>query len=171
MIGSHRDSWTLGSIDPSSAQSVLLEVARSLITLKKTKKWSPKRTIMFLSWDAEEYGLVGSTEWIEEYGKKLTDNGIIYINTDLVYSGNYSYDAKASPTIHSILLNLTKRIKLFDENVSVYERWLENNPNEEKSVPKINSILGSGSDHTSFLQRVGIPCIDHRFVRSNVCFI
>jgi Zn-dependent M28 family amino/carboxypeptidase len=65
IIGSHRDSWTFGSIDPSSAQSVLLEVSRSLMELKRKRQWQPMRTILFLSFSGEEYGLVGSTEWVE----------------------------------------------------------------------------------------------------------
>ena len=65
MIGSHRDAWTYGSVDPSSAQSVLLEVSRSLIELRNKNAWQPERTILFLSWSGEEYGLLGSTEFVE----------------------------------------------------------------------------------------------------------
>ena len=87
MIGSHRDAWGFGSVDPSSAQSVLLEVSRSLIELKKAKLWQPKRSIVFLSWSGEEYGLMGSTEWIEEFEKKLISNGVVYINLDMAAYG------------------------------------------------------------------------------------
>lgn len=65
MIGNHRDSWTFGAIDPSSATSVMLEISRSLMALKNSSDWAPKRSILFLSWSGEEYGLVGSTEWVE----------------------------------------------------------------------------------------------------------
>ena len=73
IIGSHRDAWTFGSVDPSSAQSVLLEVSRSLSQLMNKTSWQPKRTILFASWSGEEYGLLGSTEFVEvslNYKKK-----------------------------------------------------------------------------------------------------
>ncbi|RNA10101.1 N-acetylated-alpha-linked acidic dipeptidase 2 isoform X2, partial [Brachionus plicatilis] len=164
MVGNHRDSWTFGSIDPSSATSVLLEVSRSLSELRKNSNWLPKRSILFLSWDAEEYGLIGSTEWVEEFYKKLTANGIVYINCDNAVQGTFSYEAKASPQLHKLLVEVTKNIR-YDDKLSIFDRWLENNPNEDGTWPKINSNLGSGSDHAVFLQRLGIPCIDQKFVR------
>lgn len=167
MIGNHRDAWTFGSVDPSSGTAILLEVARSFAMLKKEKNWSPRRSIIFLSWDAEEYGLIGSTEWTEEYLKKLVDNSIVYLNNDLGLSGSYSYESKASPLLHSVIKNVTKTIQ-YDDRISVYDRWLENNPNNNKTEPRVFSLMGSNSDHTAFLQRAGIPCIDHRFVRDSV---
>ena len=169
MVGNHRDSWTFGSIDPSSGTAVMLEVARAFAQAKNNINWRPKRTIIFLSWDAEEYGLVGSTEWVEEYVKKLMDNSVVYINNDMAMSGNFSYEAKASPLLHNLLFDTTKNIRVGNSETSVYNRWLENSPNEASTFPKINSIMGSNSDHTAFLQRAGIPCIDHRFVRKSVC--
>jgi N-acetylated-alpha-linked acidic dipeptidase len=65
MIGNHRDAWTFGSVDPNSATSVLLEISRVLMKLKKDQNWQPKRSVMFLSWSGEEPGIMGSTEWIE----------------------------------------------------------------------------------------------------------
>jgi hypothetical protein len=65
ILGNHRDSWSFGSIDPSSGTSVMMEVSRVLASMKKDKKWTPKRSIMFISWGAEEYGLVGSYEFVD----------------------------------------------------------------------------------------------------------
>lgn len=65
MIGNHKDSWVFGAMDPNSGTSVLLEVTRGLLELKKTGDWIPKRSVIFLAWDAEEYGLMGSTEFVE----------------------------------------------------------------------------------------------------------
>lgn len=165
MVGNHRDSWTFGSIDPSSATSVLLEASRSLIKLKNNSNWAPKRTILFLSWDAEEYGLIGSTEWVEEFYKKLTANGVVYINCDNAIQGNFSYEAKASPQLHQLLFEVTKNIQ-YNKKLSIFDRWLENNPNENYTHPKISSNMGSGSDHAVFLQKLGVPCIDQKFVRN-----
>lgn len=154
MIGNHRDAWTYGSLDPSSATAVLLEISRSLSDLKKSKIWSPRRSIIFLSWDCEEYGLVGSTEWVEEFLKKISTNAVVYINSDIAVTGmrrkyfilkillefmlfflnkkgNYSYQAKASPLLHNLLYNITKSIKISDQT-SVFDRWLLNDPDENK---------------------------------------
>ncbi len=169
MIGNHRDAWTFGSVDPSSGTAIMMEVSRAFGQAKTAKNWAPKRTIIFLSWDAEEYGLVGSTEWVEEYLKKLMANSVVYINNDLGMSGNFSYDAKASPLLHNMLYDVARSIKI-DETVTVFDRWLENNPNEAKTMPKINSLMGSNSDHAPFLQRAGVACIDHRFVRDSVTY-
>ena len=65
MVGNHRDAWSFGAIDPSSGTSVMLEISRLLAHMKKTGEFVPKRTILFLSWGAEEYALIGSTEWVE----------------------------------------------------------------------------------------------------------
>ena len=65
MIGNHRDSWVFGSIDPSLGTSILLEMTRVLAKLKNDKIWAPRRSLIFLSYSAEEYGLIGSTEWVE----------------------------------------------------------------------------------------------------------
>lgn len=65
MIGNHRDAWSFGSLDPTSGTAVMLEISRVLMKLKLDKSWKPKRSLVFLSWGAEEYGLIGSVEWVE----------------------------------------------------------------------------------------------------------
>lgn len=151
-------------MDPSFGTAVLLEVSRMLSELLKVNEWCPSRTILFQSWSAEEYGLIGSTEWVEEYEKKLSANAVIYINMDVSIYGNYSYEASASPLLNEMLYTITKSISI-NENETVYDRWLLNNPNRETQLPHINPFLGSGSDHMAFLQRAGVPCIDQKFGR------
>ena len=164
IIGNHRDSWTYGSMDPSFGTSVMLEVSRVLNGLKNNNKWMPRRSLLFMSWDAEEYGLVGSTEWVEEFEKKLSANGVVYINMDVSVYGNYSYEAIASPLLNEILFSLTKKIKV-SSNESAYDRWLANDKDKETGLPNISPFLGSGSDHMAFLQRAGIPCMDQKVGR------
>ena len=164
MIGNHRDSWTLGSLDPSSGTAVMLELARVLMKLKKENKWSPKRSVMFLSWGAEEYGLIGSVEWVEEYLKKLQANSITYLNIDTMIKGNYSYRAYASPVLYDLIYDVTKSVVQTGDE-TVFDRWLKNDPNKDKTEPVISPYLGSGSDHMSFLQKVGIPCVEQYFAR------
>ncbi len=64
-MGNHRDAWTFGALDPTGGTVVLLEIARVLAELKKRGEWTPKRSVLFLNWGAEEYGLIGSIEWVE----------------------------------------------------------------------------------------------------------
>ncbi|XP_073868716.1 glutamate carboxypeptidase 2 isoform X3 [Macaca fascicularis] len=81
ILGGHRDSWVFGGIDPQSGAAVVHEIVRSFGTLKK-EGWRPRRTILFASWDAEEFGLLGSTEWAEENSRLLQERGVAYINAD-----------------------------------------------------------------------------------------
>ena len=134
ILGNHRDSWTYGSMDPTFGTAVLLEVSRMLNDLRRTKQWVPRRSILFQSWSAEEYGLIGSTEWVEEYEKKLSANAVIYINLDVSVYGNFSYEAMASPLLYNMLYDITKRIDINDKE-TVYSRWLKNNPDTDTKLP------------------------------------
>src|ERR671912_404636 len=86
ILGNHRDAWTHGAVDPNSGSAAQLEMARGLAAALKSG-WTPKRTIILASWDAEEYGLVGSTEWAEEHAADLTRNAIAYLNCDVAVTG------------------------------------------------------------------------------------
>ncbi|XP_061484857.1 N-acetylated-alpha-linked acidic dipeptidase 2-like isoform X3 [Rhineura floridana] len=158
IFGGHRDSWVFGGIDPTTGAAVLQEVARSFGKLVM-KGWRPRRTIIFASWDAEEFGLLGSTEWAEENAKILQSRAVAYINTDSSIEGNYTLRVDCSPLLNHLVYNLTKEIASPDEGYgskSLYESWLEKDPSpERKHLPRINK-LGSGSDFEVFFQRLGI---------------
>ncbi len=79
IVGNHRDAWVLGAVDPHSGSAALLELARSL-SIMYQEGWRPRRTIVLCSWDAEEYGLIGSTEWVEENAAHLTKSAVAYLN-------------------------------------------------------------------------------------------
>lgn len=167
LVGNHRDAWTFGSVDPNTGTSAMLEISRVFMELKRNKIWSPKRTVIFLSWSAEEVGSQGSTEWVEEYLQKLISNAVVYINLDNILKGNYSLEVKASALTFDLLYNITKKINI-DDKTTVFDRWIDNSPNvDDTSIPRINPYMGSGSDHIAFLQRAGVPCIDQRFIRNN----
>uniref|UniRef100_A0A452IN32 Aminopeptidase NAALADL1 n=1 Tax=Gopherus agassizii TaxID=38772 RepID=A0A452IN32_9SAUR len=121
--------------------------------------WRPRRTIIFASWDAEEFGLLGSTEWAEENTKLLQARGVAYINADSSVEGNYTLRIDCTPLMYSLVYSLTREIPSPDEGFkgkSLYESWHENNPSTEyKDVPRINK-LGSGNDFEVFFQRLGI---------------
>ncbi|XP_050796957.1 N-acetylated-alpha-linked acidic dipeptidase 2-like isoform X3 [Gopherus flavomarginatus] len=168
ILGGHRDSWVFGGIDPTTGAAVLQEVARSFGKMVM-EGWRPKRTIIFASWDAEEFGLLGSTEWAEENAKVLQERAVAYINTDSSIEGNYTLRVDCSPLLYKLVYNLTEEIASPDEGYegkSLYESWLEKDPStESKSHPRINK-LGSGSDFEAYFQRLGITSGRARYTKN-----
>ncbi|KAF1496980.1 Glutamate carboxypeptidase 2, partial [Pygoscelis antarcticus] len=158
ILGGHRDSWVFGGIDPQSGAAVVHEIVRSFGKLRR-KGWRPRRTVIFASWDAEEFGLLGSTEWAEENAKVLQARGVAYINADSSIEGNYTLRVDCTPLMYRLVYSLTKEIPSPDEGFegkSLYESWYKKNPSREyKEVPRINK-LGSGNDFEVFFQRLGI---------------
>nr|XP_028581868.1 N-acetylated-alpha-linked acidic dipeptidase 2-like [Podarcis muralis] len=168
ILGGHRDSWVFGGIDPTTGAAVLQEVARSFGKLVK-KGWKPRRTIIFASWDAEEFGLLGSTEWAEENAKILQARAVAYINSDSSIEGNYTLRVDCTPLLNQLVYDLTKEIVSPDDGYgskTLYESWLEKDPSpESKTLPRI-SKLGSGSDFEAFFQRLGIASGRARYTKN-----
>ncbi|KAH8627718.1 putative glutamate carboxypeptidase [Alternaria alternata] len=153
IVGNHRDAWIVGgAADPNSGSAVLIELAKAFGALAETG-WKPLRTIVLCSWDAEEYGLVGSTEWMEEYIPWLKNAAVSYLNIDVAVSGPIP-DVSATPDLHAVATNLMKKIVYpyrNDTGLTMYDVW----SHESGEV----GVLGSGSDYTAFLHR-GIASID-----------
>ncbi|XP_017591479.1 PREDICTED: N-acetylated-alpha-linked acidic dipeptidase 2 isoform X2 [Corvus brachyrhynchos] len=168
ILGGHRDSWVFGGIDPTTGAAVLQEIVRSFGKMKM-EGWRPRRTIIFASWDAEEFGLLGSTEWAEENAKVLQERAVAYINTDSSIEGNYTLRVDCTPLLNKLVYNLTKEILSPDEgyeNKSLYESWLEKDPTTENNTyPRINK-LGSGSDFEAYFQRLGIASGRARYTKN-----
>ncbi|XP_020040135.1 N-acetylated-alpha-linked acidic dipeptidase 2 isoform X2 [Castor canadensis] len=168
ILGGHRDSWVFGGIDPTTGTAVLQEIARSFGKLLKGG-WRPRRTIIFASWDAEEFGLLGSTEWAEENVKILQERSVAYINSDSSIEGNYTLRVDCTPLLYQLVYKLTKEIASPDEGFeskSLYESWLEKDPSpENKDFPRINK-LGSGSDFEAYFQRLGIASGRARYTKN-----
>ncbi|XP_028023974.2 N-acetylated-alpha-linked acidic dipeptidase 2 isoform X4 [Balaenoptera acutorostrata] len=168
ILGGHRDSWVFGGIDPTSGASVLQEVVQSFGKLM-SRGWRPRRTIIFASWDAEEFGLLGSTEWAEENVKSLQERSVAYINSDSSIEGNYTLRVDCTPLLYQLVYKLTKEISSPDdgfESKSLYESWLEKDPSSEnKTLPRINK-LGSGSDFEAYFQRLGIAAGRVRYTKN-----
>ncbi|KAI6191585.1 hypothetical protein M3Y97_00244000 [Aphelenchoides bicaudatus] len=170
MLSNHVDSWTRGSIDPLSGTSVMLEAARVLADVSKQLGWRPRRTIKFCSWDAEEFGLIGSTEWVEEMLKSLEYNAVALINVDNI-NGNATVAAKSSPLLYKTLAKAASlvehpnelerengRLKLLDS----WQFYGEKGPiTGDKSIPAIKLPL-YGSDFQQFISYVGLPVADIR---------
>jgi N-acetylated-alpha-linked acidic dipeptidase len=166
VIGNHRDAWVYGAVDPSSGTAAMLESVHGIGALLK-QGWRPKRTIVFASWDAEEEGLVGSTEWVEQNAKAL-ERAVAYFNTDVGVAGP-DFSAAAVPSLKEFLRELTRSVPS-PLGGTVYQQWKINsaggNERRRSNAPPVAgeevSIgdLGSGSDFTPFLQHAGVPSTD-----------
>jgi N-acetylated-alpha-linked acidic dipeptidase len=109
VLGNHRDAWVFGAVDPNSGTSAMLEVGRGLGELMK-RGWKPRRTIVLCSWDAEEYGLIGSTEWAEEFSAELKEKAVAYLNLDAAVSGN-QFGAASVPSLWKLMRAVTRDVK------------------------------------------------------------
>ncbi|XP_071990194.1 glutamate carboxypeptidase 2-like isoform X2 [Engystomops pustulosus] len=169
ILGGHRDSWVFGGLDPQSGAAVVNEIVRSAGKLKR-QGWRPRRTMIFASWDAEEFGLLGSTEWAEENVKLLEKRAVAYINADSSVEGNYTLRIDCTPLLYHLAYSLTKAIPSPDEGFegkSLYESWHQkNNWTDYKDAPRINK-LGSGNDFEVFFQRLGIASGRARYTKNS----
>ena len=166
ILGNHRDAWVFGAVDPNSGTTAMLEVGRGFGQLLK-QGWKPRRTIIFCSWDAEEYGLVGSTEWAEELATELKEKAIAYLNLDAAVSGAH-FGASSVPSLWKFMRAATRDVKDPKTGKTVYQQWQdrarENRPeSEENTREAVIGPLGSGSDYTPFLQHLGIASTDMGF--------
>ncbi len=164
--GNHRDAWVYGAVDPNSGTAAMLEAVDGIGALLR-QGWRPKRTLIYCSWDAEEEGLIGSTEWVEQQAQTL-DHAVAYFNTDVGVSGP-NFTAAAVPSLKQFVRDVTQAVPS-PLGGNVYQEWRLNKaaanehrasnappqPGEEVRV----SDLGSGSDFTPFLQHAGVPSTD-----------
>ena len=172
--GNHRDGWVFGAEDPLSGQTAEMEEAKAIGTLAKTG-WRPDRTIIYTSWDGEEPGLLGSTEWAETHAKELQDHAIVYINTD--GNGRGLLGAEASYGLRALVDNVVADVRDPETGASVRDRAraaiqveaLATGASAElKAQAKLAAgdgdlplgNLGSGSDYTPFVQHLGIASIN-----------
>ncbi|RCH97670.1 hypothetical protein CU097_011587 [Rhizopus azygosporus] len=160
ILGNHRDAWVYGAVDPSSGSAAMLELARSFSELMK-KGWRPRRTIILASWDAEEYGLVGSTEWVEAHKEWLDKQAVVYINVDVAVSGP-NFIAGASPSLNRLLYDVTSSVEDPRTGGSVYDAWSALSKATDNERPLVEA-LGSGSDFVPFLDHVGISSVSLSF--------
>lgn len=166
IVGNHRDAWVYGAVDPSSGTAALLEAAHGIGALLRSG-WRPKRTILFCSWDAEEEGLIGSTEWVEQHAKAL-DHAVAYFNVDVAVSGP-DFSASAVPSLKGFIRGIASSVSS-PLGGTVYQQWrnsqIHRNEQKTPNIPPAGADqirvggLGSGSDFTPFLQHVGVPSTD-----------
>jgi N-acetylated-alpha-linked acidic dipeptidase len=172
VAGNHRDAWVYGAADPGSGTAAMLEAVHGLGVLLK-QGWKPRRTIVLASWDAEEEGLVGSTEWVEQHESDLS-RAVAYFNMDVAVSGP-TFNAAAVPSLRDFIRQITQEVPS-PTGGTVYDRWkkdgdqgtsrrahLTNLPRASPSRTEDDVLpgdLGSGSDYTPFLQHLGVPSTD-----------
>ena len=174
IAGNHRDAWVYGAVDPGSGTVAMLEAVHGVGALLKSS-WRPKRTLMFCSWDAEEEGLIGSTEWGEQHSE-ITKTAVAYFNTDMAVSGP-KFGAASVPSLKQFVRDVAKSVPGAISG-TVYEQWMKLNrsgalkvDSRETSTSTYRaplaaggdvpvSDLGSGSDYTVFLQHLGIASTD-----------
>jgi N-acetylated-alpha-linked acidic dipeptidase len=175
IAGNHRDAWVYGAADPNSGTAAMLESVAGVGELLRSG-WKPKRTLIFASWDAEEEGLIGSTEWGEQNAEALA-RAVAYVNVDVAVSGP-KFGASSVPSLKQFLREITKTVPS-PQGGTLYEAWRKTSQAGNEPVsPQETSTgtfrmpaaqarpdvpvgdLGSGSDYTVFLQHLGVPSTD-----------
>jgi N-acetylated-alpha-linked acidic dipeptidase len=151
ILGAHYDPWGFGAVDPNGGTAMLLTMAEALGRLADDG-CRPRRSIMVAHWDAEEYGIIGSTEWVEEFLPELTRGGVAYINADAVVSGP-NFGASSSPSLKQPILDAIRDVAYPGEERSIYEWWAAR---AEDGQPVMGN-LGGGSDHVAFYTHAGVP--------------
>jgi len=175
--GNHRDGWVFGAEDPLSGQSAMLEEAKSIGALYRSG-WRPARTIIYASWDGEEPGLLGSTEWVETHASDLQAHAVVYINTDgnnrgiFVGEASYSLNRLIDQTTRDVVDPETKVSVNLRARAAMRVRALENDASADmKARARIARSggdlplgdLGSGSDYSPFVQHLGVASINLEF--------
>ena len=194
MVGNHRDAWVYGAVDPGSGTAATLEMCRAIGEAVKNG-WKPRRTLVYASWDAEEYGLVGSTEWAEEHASTVDQKVALLLNVDSAVSGR-ELDMGGVPSLRDLALDAAGAINDVRSGRSLRELWIDakrtawaaasplnlsdpiwddaahGSPRDGGKLQRRGFIaqmhpLGSGSDYTVFLDHLGIPALDMGFFSSS----
>jgi N-acetylated-alpha-linked acidic dipeptidase len=151
ILGCHYDAWAFGATDPNSGTAMLLSLSESIGKLVKSGN-GPKRSILIAHWDAEEHGVIGSSEWVEQLKDELGAKAVAYLNFDGGVSGK-NFGASSSPTLKQLVSEMAKKVDYPYSEKSLYDQW-----RGDKEEPTIGN-LGGGSDHIGFYMHVGVPSL------------
>jgi N-acetylated-alpha-linked acidic dipeptidase len=185
MLSNHHDAWVFGAIDPCSATACMLETATGLGSLVR-QGVRPRRSILFGSWDGEEYSFAGSTEWVEDIGIGRSGSGVACLNVDMaVHGGPPTFFAGGSPSLRRFLFDVAAAVKEPESVESVAAAWMRTSSAERHEFsyksryhadrpPRLGprslrgdgpdfQFLGTGSDYTPFLHHAGVPSVDFMF--------
>jgi N-acetylated-alpha-linked acidic dipeptidase len=192
MIGNHRDAWVYGAVDPGSGTAATLEMCRALGVAVKNG-WKPARTLLYASWDAEEYGLVGSTEWAEQHAQAIDEKAVLMLNVDSAVSG-HELGCSGVPSLRELVLDAAGAIVEPRTGKSLRSTWMDarraawakssplvltdpvwdspvanGDQARYRNSPRARAFspqmgwLGSGSDFTAYVDHLGIPAVDIGF--------
>jgi N-acetylated-alpha-linked acidic dipeptidase len=161
MIGGHRDAWGPGAADNVSGTVSVMEAAHAIADMAKAGK-RPKRTIVFATWDAEEWGLLGSTEFVEDDSLRLSRHAVAYLNQDDVAQGP-NFGAGGSPSMRSLLRDVAKHVPDPSHEGSVYDVWRKRANLSADSLEPQMGDPGGGSDFAGFYNHLGVPIADWGF--------
>ncbi|BFY98895.1 hypothetical protein BsWGS_01935 [Bradybaena similaris] len=166
LLGNHHDAWVYGAVDPQSGGVALSHVADLFGQLLKLG-YRPRRTLVFCSWDAEETGIIGSSEWIKDNLKVLYERSVAYLNVDMSVQGNYTVKAATTPLLQDALYEAARQVQSpVSGYKTLYDLWLDRPLSNDGSVtnqePSVNYALGGGSDHAKFYLLAGVSCVDIR---------
>src|SRR5271154_4195270 len=174
VLGNHRDAWVFGGVDPSSGTASMMELTRALGKLAKSGM-RPRRTVVVCSWDGEEVGLTGSTEWGEQFADELRNKAVAYINVDSSTSGP-NFHGQAVASLAPMLVETSRTLR-DPSGKTLYEAWKASSTRERSEAKQSGAVtdlnvtdsnladtrIGSGSDHTVFLNFVGMPVLGLQF--------
>ena len=158
IVGCHHDAWNCGAADPTSGLISELEAARSFAELANAGQ-RPKRTIIFCAWGAEEYGIIGSTEWVEAHADELRQKAVAYINLDMASMGP-QFGSSASPSVRRLVeeaAGVVPQARAHEQ--TVLQDWVSRSHRDDDPLRPAIGDLGGGSDHVGFVCHLGIPGI------------
>ncbi|XP_017165290.1 transferrin receptor protein 1-like [Poecilia reticulata] len=161
VIGAQRDAWGPGYAASTVGTSVLVELARAISDMVKKGGFKPRRSIVFASWSAGEYGSIGATEWLEGYLSSLSMKAFSYINLDGIVTGLNGFKVAASPLMHTLIENTLKEVKIRDS--SLYKQFAKDNFESNILEP-----MRMDSSAYPFLAFSGIPSMSFRFSPDNL---
>ncbi|KAI6178319.1 hypothetical protein M3Y98_00487900 [Aphelenchoides besseyi] len=172
MLSNHYDAWIYGSLDPNSGSAILSEMARAMKEAQNEGVYKPRRSVMFCNWDAEEFGVMGSNEFAEEFATVLTQRAVVLLNVDLI-AGNATLSLQTVPSMYQTVVETAKSIETPTASEkaagrpTLYDTWFYRQPGSFVQYPEYPEIKSpnDGSDHATFLSFLGIPVADFTYLR------
>ncbi|MFG0329558.1 MAG: M28 family peptidase [Phycisphaerales bacterium] len=162
LVGSHHDAWNFGASDPTAGTIVTLEMARAFSALARRGE-RPDRSLVFATWDAEEFGIIGSSEWVEANRARLFEHGVAYLNLDMSAMGP-RFGPSAAPALQTLVIDASRytRAPTIDaaadsSNRTVFDEWSERSSAASAAEKPRVGALGGGSDHVGFYCHAGVP--------------
>lgn len=165
LVGAHRDAWGPGAVDNVSGTTSVVAAARAFAAAAR-QGWRPRRTVVFATWDAEEWGIMGSKEWVDAHVDRLRSSAVAYLNQDAPVSGA-NFGASAAAELAGVVRAAAADVEDPGRGVPVAEAWLARVNEDRAGSPPLAEppvgTMGGGSDHEAFYLRLGVPALGFGF--------